>query len=258
MLETKLYLIWLSCKNFESLKVSKNVILLEKAWNHVKSEMESYFRGYSFDFQSVIEKFKKIRLTTDPNMIAAYIPEIDTLIFNLWALFFSPVKDGFCIPTYPLKNCETLIHEFDHYSFFKEHDMISKTEIEYEEFDKTYENQREKRAFLSERNFLEKYREKTFPHMTSYRIKVTKWTEKGRPLDCWIQPFAITRGLTLEIIDAMIEDCVNAISRIDARERYDEMAVKSSRESYWRMINLLSLPIKLDTKQEYPFIEIKA
>jgi REP element-mobilizing transposase RayT len=46
--KAKLHLVWLSCKNFQSLNDTENKKLLEQVWMKIKNEMQSYFKGQSF------------------------------------------------------------------------------------------------------------------------------------------------------------------------------------------------------------------
>ena len=259
MLEAKLYLTWMSCKNFESLKQGKNRILLGQVWENIKSELGHYFRNHSPSLQSIVSGFRKIRFTIDPTEVAEYDPRTEAMIFNLWALFFHPIEHEYCIPSPPLKICETLIHEFDHYSFLKEHNMIGRTDQEFYKFNEEYYTEVEKRAISSQCSFLKRCKERPPLHQTSYKIRVTRWTENGNPLHYSIRPFAITKEVTLELIDGMIMDCENVLLRMNTGEEYDAMAAEGSLESYSRMATLLSLPIKLDsTEQSYPFVEVKS
>jgi hypothetical protein len=258
MFETKLYLIWLSCKSFDSLKKGKNRILLGQVWENTKNELEYYFRNNRISLQSILDSFNKIRFTINPTEVGEYDPRIDALILNLWALLFHPIALEFCAPTHPLKICESLVHEYDHYCYLKENELIGKQEEKIAEFSSKHYNEVEKRALLSQCDFLEMCKKKAFSHKTSYRIRVNKWSEKGKPLNPWIQPFPITRETTLSLIDGMISDVKNILSQMAQGGEYETIASESSRESYARMVSLLSLPIKFPSREEdYPFVEIK-
>jgi hypothetical protein len=249
----------MSCENFESLKQDKNRNLLEQVWENTKKELGHYLRDYSPSLQSIVDSFRRIRFTIDPTEVAQYDPRIDTMIFNLWRLFFHPIGHEYCLPSPALKICETLIHEFDHYSFLKERKMIGRTDQEYCKFNSEYHDVAEKRALISQCNFLKRCREMPPLHETSYKIRVTRWTNKGKPLQYSIRPLAITKKVTVELIDAMITDCESILHRMNMGEEYDAMATEGSLESYSRMVTLLSLPIKLDSaEQSYPFVEVKS
>jgi hypothetical protein len=232
-------------------------MLLEQIWENIKDRLDPYFKNYHRSLQTIVGAFTRIHLTIDPTLVGAYDPKADAFSYNLWELFFSPVKDAFCVPSHPLKICETLVHEFDHYCYLKEHDMICKTDREYAEFDKTHRFKVEKRAFLSQIHFLRHCKEKAPPHETYNGIRVTGWTERGKPLGLRTQPIAMTKKTTLELIDSMIADCEKVIQRMDSGEIYDEMATRSTLQSCSKIVSILSLPIKLQEKEQaYPSVEI--
>lgn len=232
-------------------------MLLEKIWKNKKNELEYYLRDYSSSLQSITNSFGRVGFTIDPTEEGEYDPRIDTMIFNLWALLFSPIERQYCIPSHPLNICEILIHEFDHYCFLKEHDMIGRTDQEFYRFNNDRFNEAEKRALLSQCNFLEKSKEKARSH-ESYRISVIDWTKKGEPLFSSLKRFEISREETVQMIYGNIDDYKNVLRQIDIGKEYDEMATASSIKSYSKLVTILSLPIKLEpVEHQYPIIEIK-
>lgn len=258
MLKLKLHLVWLSCVDFESLGHNKNRLHIIQAWEDIKSKMEFYLRGYEVSLQSIKDCFGNIRLTKNPNQVACYDPKLDVLVLNLWALFFHPIENDFCSPAHTLRTCQTLVHEYDHRCYFRDHKMIGKTDEEYDEFGKLNCTQIERRAHLSQIEFLKYCRQRSLPHMTDYEIRIKEWTDKGEPLDYSVKPFPINREVAYTLIDAMINDSNSVLEQIETGEDYDQIASISSYDSFLRMISILSLPTKIEpTERQYPFIEIK-
>ena len=152
--KNKLQLVWLSCKDFRMLRQAKNQALLKKVWTNTKNEMQLYFRNYSTSLDSIVNTFQKVNFTIDPSYPCGYDPEKNILILNLWNLLYAVTESNSAVPTPAWKLCGELIHEHDHYKFIVEHNMIGKTEKEYEGFNKKYLKKLEKRAFLTQQNFL--------------------------------------------------------------------------------------------------------
>lgn len=146
--KTRLYLVWLSCKDFESLKDNGNRKLTELVWKKIKNEMRLYFRGYPLSLQSIIDKFHCLKLTVDPRLPFGYDPQDDSLTYNLWKLFFTLLGDeDYCVPKPALQVAGGLIHEHDHCNFLREHNMIRKSEEAHVEFMKKFGNEAEKKPF---------------------------------------------------------------------------------------------------------------
>lgn len=256
--KTKLYLVWLSCKNFESLKSIENRKLLKQVWRNIKSNMQFYFRGYSLSLQSIMDKFQIIKLTLDPKVPFGYDPQTDSLIYNLWKLFFTlSTDDSFCIPKPAWQMAGGLIHEHDHYTFLKEHEMIGKPEEAQKEFVKRFVFEAEKRAFSSELGFYQNCRSIMSSYQT-YAVTVKKWTKEGKPMRKDIRPISLSKEVALASLDSAVTQLKDVVKRIEGGEDYEDMSADQSIKDCEKMAECLSLPIKLDKKKEdYPKIEIK-
>jgi len=256
--KTKLYLVWLSCKDFESLKDDRNRKLLEQVWKKIKNDMQFYFKGYSVSLQSIIAKFQIIKLTLDPRVPFGYDPQTHSLIYNLWKLFFTlPADESFCIPKPAWQMAGGLIHEHDHYTFLKEHEMIGKPEEAQKEFVKKFVFETEKRAFSSELGFYESCRS-IMPSYQTYAVTVKKWTKEGRPIQKDIKPISLSKEDALASLDSAITQLKDVVKRIESGEDYEDFSADQSIMDCEKMAQCLSLQIKLDKKREdYPKIEIK-
>lgn len=256
--ETKLHLTWLSCKDFSSLNDSVNQTLLKETWINIKSELRAYFKNNVISLQSIVKTFKRIIITIDPRLPCAYDPEKDVLIFNLWSLFFTLTNDGFATPVPPWDAAGQLVHEFDHYLYFKENDMIGKREKDYEEFDKENLCHLEKRAYSNQKTFLEKCKNKVPFETLMYKIKIRNWSQDGKFIDFEAPIIQMCKEKMKDSIDHAICQISNIVDSIDTGKRYDVLSTEDSVNKHSKMIEILSLPIKLDReKKDYPKIEIK-
>jgi len=254
----KLHLIWLSCKNFSALSKTENQALLKEAWANVKRNIRRYFRNYATSLGLIINAFKKINLTIDPNLHYGYDPEKDVLIFNLWSLFFSLTSDEFATPTPPWQTAGVLIHEFDHYLFFRESSMIGKTEKNYDEFNKEHLGELEKRAFHNQVTFLEKCKKNVPCETLDYKIRIRKWSADGKTTDSEIPVFRTSKNGVIDNINQAIRQYRDVLLRIEAGRNYDDFSTKDSIEDHSKMVDLLSLPIKLGpNRKNYPKIEVE-
>jgi len=254
----KLYLIWLSYKDFASLKENENQIMLGQIWRKVRQEMTHCFEGFQTNLDSIAGTFGKINLNTDPHQACGYDPTRKALVFNFWLLFFDLLNDEWCIPSPPFVTAGKLVHEFDHYCYFRDHGMIGKPEKEFEEFDKINLGALEERALKLQMNFLDNCR-KNLPDISrSYGMVVTKWSKKGRPIEKRISPFNTTKEQMSEFISSDIKQLTDVINRVKDKENYSEMADENSGNICKKLMELMSLPIAIDSKKkEYPSIAIK-
>lgn len=250
----KLFLVWLSCKDFNSLKRGKNQDIITSVWKHTKKEIEDSMNSYTTSMRSIAEQFGKIRLTVDPRKSCSYDPQEEGLTFNLWKLFFAVTSDEkFCSPTPAWQTGGILVHEFDHYNYLKESGMSTKAEKEQEEFKKEYSSEIERRAFLKQKAFFETCEARLPTAMQTYIIRIEKWSKLGAPSKYEVHPVQLTRD---SINNAVIQ-ITRVIEQIDKGEKYDEMSETNDVKNSLRMMELLSLPFKMSLREkDYPSIEI--
>jgi len=255
--KTGLYLTWLSCNDFGALRKIENQVLLKKAWANIKGRLPHYFKNHVISLDSIVKTFKKINLTINPKIDCAYDPEKDMLIYNLWSLFFSSTNDEFATPKPPWQIAGLLIHEYDHYLFFRKSAMIGKTEKEYEEFNREHLNELEKRAYSNQIAFLEKCKKKVPSKALTYKIRIRKWSPDGKPIDHEIPVIPMAKKGIINQINQVILQYRNVLRKIEVGKGYDDFSREDSMKSHLKIIDLLSLPIKLDpSKDNYPRIEI--
>ena len=255
--EIKLYLMWLSCKNFSALNETKNQNLLKETWADVKANLKHYFRNYAISLESIFDTFKKINLTIDPKYPCGYDPEKDILLFNLWSLFFSLTDDGFATSSPPWQIGGNLIHEFDHSLFFRRFNMIGKREKDYKEFEKEHLSELEKRAYSKQIDFLEKCKKNVPCEALSYKIKVRNWSLDGIAINRNVPVFRKLKNDEMSSIHQAICQIRDVVHKIDTGKSYDDFSTGDSISDHLKLVKLLSLPIRLNPKRKnYPRIEI--
>lgn len=251
----KLRLLWLSCKDFGTLRQPKTKALLKNLWINRKSEMHLYFQNYTTSLDSIINTFKKVNFTIDPRLPSGYHPEKNILIFNLWSFFYAVAQCDYAIPTPAWKLGGELVHEHDHYKFITEHNMIGKTEKEYERFNKKYLRKLEKRAFLILQNFLGNCKKNVPSRTLTYTIRIHRWLPQK--MDWVVNVLSSTREGIISSIDDVISQISEIINDIEAGKDYDYMSEEHNFETSLKLVDIFSLPIKLNRKQKvYPMIEM--
>jgi hypothetical protein len=144
----------------------------------VKNELYMYFKNHQITLDAIIGAFKTIHLTVDPKISMQYDSEQNTLDYHLWSLFFALCGDDgnrFCIPIPPWKLGGEIVHEFDHYLFLKEHDMIGKVKDKADEFKEKNLAEIEKRASSQQIIFLKNCRKNVPLATLTYKIMNLRW-----------------------------------------------------------------------------------
>jgi hypothetical protein len=262
MEQNKLYLVWLSSKDFSKLNENKNQALLKDVWASMKNELFIYFQNQQTALETITGDFKSIWLTLDPKISMQYDAEQNTLEYHLWCLFFSLGGDkgnSFVIPTPAWKLGGELVHEHDHFLFLNEHDMIGKGKDKSDDFKEKHAKEIEKKAYSRQLDFLSKCKDNVPPLTLTYRIEKMQWARDGRPLTDLSTP--ITK-LTTEDMQKSIEQAIHGYSEV-AREvesggNYDDSVDENNVQTNSEMERIMSLPTKLDAKKKgYPKIEME-
>jgi len=253
--KAKLKLLWLSSKDFHLLRKPENRALLKMVWTNKKNEMQTYLQKYAIPLNSIANTFKKISFTINPTYPSAYDPKKNVLLLSLWDLLYTVTSSNFAIPTPPWKLGGELVHEHDHYNFIMEHNMIGKTEKEYERFNKKYLRKLEKRAFLNQQDFLGNCKKNVPSRTLTYKIRVHRWLSKK--IDWTVKVLSSTRKGVISNIDDVISQISDVIENIEVGKDYDYMSEENNFETSLKLVDIFSLPIKLNRNQKiYPMIEI--
>jgi hypothetical protein len=106
---------------------------------------------------------------------------LNTLFSNIVELFFSQADIGkkHFVCTISWKLASQFIHEFDHYTIFKDNDLIGK-ESEIDRFGKNQGIKIEESAINVQIDFLEHCKKKLPVSARNYLIKVSTWTVEGQ------------------------------------------------------------------------------
>ena len=178
----KLYLIRLAYTDFNQLRKQENLDLLQKTWQIVKINLLNYFRNYTVSLDTIIDAFKEITLTTNPEFVFQYCPASHRLFSTIAGLFFSNIgygRENFVL-TLPWILGGNLIHEFDHYQLFKEKNLLG-NENEIKKLREKSGNKIENKAIEKQIDFLEKCKNNIPTEIHTYLLKVVSWTVDNNP-----------------------------------------------------------------------------
>jgi len=251
-----LYLVWVSCKDFKALNNADNQQRLNSLWASIKNQVSLFFVNQEVTWDSIVKDFHEMVVNIDPYVNFGYNTERNALLFNLWALFFD-VTDTTCVtPAFPWKLAAELVHEHDHFLFFKSAGLLGKEKKEQDEFDKKNWPEVETRAFSAQAKFLEGCKEKVSSALL-HELRINGWMSEGKPYPnsyykCTIFP----NERTLKFIDGCIADCTDKIKKIKEKYKYPDEAKKNNLSHSVSRRKILSLPVDLNKLKE-PFPEVK-
>lgn len=178
----RLFLTWLAYTNFQKLKDNQQE--LKRTWLNLKEEVSPYFRNYKHSLEEISGTCGKMSLTANPEVAFCFDSDSNTITFNVLNLFFSscPDREGHdFVSTLPWKLGGQLVHEFDHFLFFKEN-SLAKTKKEADEFCDKHLVEMETSAFTNQIEFLENAKTNASISTIMNVIKVDSWTVEGEPL----------------------------------------------------------------------------
>ena len=173
----KLHAAWLAWKDIQSNEFIK---AFKPIWNGTLNEIANLFKKCNY-YQNVCE-IGTVGLTINPGVGFAFSPIVEAYEVNIWSFFFCNQKNelsAFFSPSFLVAS--KLVHEYSHYKFWKQHDVLGKTRQVKLQFDSIYGLEDEKYALTQELNFLNQMIE-VIPHdvkITMFRVK--SWDRYGQP-----------------------------------------------------------------------------
>jgi len=133
----KIRLAYLAWKDMNQLSKSPDYSLLKHVSDSKLNEMNLFFRQVGESLQEVMDAFGTWEFTLYPKISIGFDSSRNVLIVNLWSWMFSMLSNteqpevGFA----PLcLKAPELAHEFQHYIYLKQHEMMHASEEESELF----------------------------------------------------------------------------------------------------------------------------
>lgn len=242
----KLKVSWLAWRDIESARFLKE---FSQLWNAEIRKAKTLIEKAGFQIK--IEAPGKIDVTLQPSVSFAFSPINKGYFVNVWSLFFcfqEADSRAFFRPAFLLAN--ELVHEYAHYEFWLDHDMLEKSNDEKKQFDKSCGLENEKTALRAELSFFNKI----MPHVPEFvnikLFRVKSWRSKGRP-NC--------EGLegqmpTNENIIQNITCLKKAIKVLSSKQNYGNTMVNIATEKHYLLSKVLKMDISND---EWPIVEMK-
>jgi hypothetical protein len=160
------------------------------------------------------------------------------------------------VPTSLEKIGGALVHEYDHYLFFKEKIAAGAKLEELTDFYSKNELQIEKRAYEAQISFLQHFKSKVPEETIVHSIKVLYWSDNGFTIELergYLQT-VFTRTNVQNSIDPAISDLQNIITQIQAGKDSISSSQKNNLDKIRQITQLLTLQLKIYPKREdYPF-----
>jgi hypothetical protein len=170
----------------------------------------------------------------------------DSLIFNAWALLFTTTGDNhWLVPQLSIHIASGLIHEYQHFAFLKEHNMLKRSEEESETFKKEYEKQMETLSSQKEIDFLRKSLNIDFDIKHIPLFRVYEWTNEGSPERMDKYRCSFTDDEYRQDIMCLIQDRKDRLKDVQT-DKYEVEATSFNREAFIQTSKLLSLDPKMN------------
>ena len=255
--QDRLFLTWLAYTNFKMLK--DNQESLKRTWQKLRGEIFPYFRKYNRSLEQISKDFGKITITNDPAIAYCFDSDRIALEFNVLNLFFSSCPSqtkGDFVAVLPWKLGGQLVHEHDHYLWYKEHDLISKTKKEADEFYEKHIAEIESRAFRNQIAFLENAKDNLPISSFANFIRVECWTTNGEPiLSDKSYSYMLSKHEAIDQIDQSITCFSDLLETID--KHYTENGNTNNRKISLKMLRILGLNSPNKSSNDYDTLELE-
>ncbi len=242
--QKKLYISWLAWKNIASQEFHDSVRPL---LNQVINDVEAFIKKCEYTYR--LRDVSKVGFTLQPTCSFGFSPIKKGYFINVWSFFFCLHEaDIFFRPSFLLAN--ELVHEYAHYRFWQEHDMLGKDKVEMEQFKIQSHLENEKYALTNEVNFLKRIRNE-IPNRISIKLfHVKSWENNGTPL-CEAK---LAKMPTRENIKHQINSLEIAIKGLSPRLSYDNKMTKQAIKNHSTLSSILKLDL---TGECWPVVEME-
>ena len=255
--KNSLFLVWLSCRDFNRLRKEENYTLLETVWRDLKNSLYQYFTNQSVKLDEIIRDFDKITLTMNPTIPFGYDYGRSVPLSHLWTFLFDSCGE-YAVPPFPAKLGGELVYQHDIFLSLKAHGIIGKPKKVQKAFRVKYDTEIQKHAVAAQIAFLEKCKSNELLPFILDLVKVTAWSRDGHPfLDPHCTVSMISKPTTVALIDDLIKQDSQTLELITNEENYSEVTDETNFQSTSDIAKALSLPIKLKAaKATYPEITL--
>ena len=241
----RLNVTWLVSKNIKAPEFKRK---FNAIWDKSKKEIQDIIKkcGHTINLQNS----KKIGLTLKPNKTFAFSPQNNAYLINVWFFLLCNDEQRACIkPSWYLANY--FVHEYNHYEFFRDHDMLLQDKKTTEHFIKAHYKEAEEKAYLKEINFL-KNAETLAPKSVNTRFfSVKSWSKTGIPY-CEVENAKISIDTKMFIEQMNCEANrrkLNSLSKCN----YDNIMSTNKKSLYDDLSKILNLSFPTDNS---PIVEI--
>lgn len=253
----------IAVNDFKSLKSENSK--LQSVWDVISRKRDTLFCETGFQNLNNISMYPKIQVSMYPGLSASYCPYENVIKVNILTLLFSVSEESFqkflpkisqngiiINPFYRISG--TFLHEFDHYLFFKERNLIGSDRGIIEEFKKNNFSKIEKRAYCKEMDFYKNYKNLNHP---IYDISIGRVKHANSRYE--LKPSLIISNTSRFQIEEIIEDTknrVNSLKNLKISE-YNEKIKCEDIERFTEIGKLFSLKFdKNREKNEYETIDL--
>jgi len=255
--KNSLFLVWLSCKDFNRLREEENYALLETVWRDLKNSLYQYFNNQPVKLDEIICDFDKITLTMNPTIPFGYDYGRSVPLSHLWTFLFDSCGE-YAVAPFPAKLGGELVYQHDIYLSLKAHSILGKPKKVQNAFRMKYGAEIQKHAVAAQIAFLEKCKSNELLPFIVDHVKVSAWSGDGHPfLDPHCTVSMISKPTIVALVDDLIKQDSQNLEEITDEENYLEVTDETNFQSTSDIAKALSLPIKLNaSKATYPEITL--
>ena len=255
--KNSLFLVWLSCRDFNRLHKEENYTLLETVWRDLKNSLYQYFNNQPVKLDDIIRDFDKITLTMNPTIPFGYDYGRSVPLSHLWTFLFDSCGE-YAVPPFPAKLGGELVYQHDIFLSLKAHGIIGKPKKVQKAFRAKYGAEIQKHAVAAQITFLEKCKSNELLPFILDLVKVTAWSRDGHPfLDPHGTVSMISKPAIVALIDDLIKQDSQTLEEITDEKNYSEVTDETNFQGTSDITKALSLPIKLNAaKATYPEITL--
>lgn len=242
----KLHIAWLAWNNIQTKYFLRN---FKFVWNNIIEETSILFQKCNYN-QNVCE-VGKAGFTLSPDAGFAFDSMVEAYQINIWSLLFCLQEEESSIFFNPSSLIASdLVHEYSHFSFWKQHNVLGKDKQTKEEFDSNHGFENERYALTKERDFLKQLIEVVSPSIDIVFFRVNSWDSFGHP---------IAEGKRVEFLPQdnlrqRINNIENELKMNSSKQAYSKRMVESARNFHSKVSSILRLSLE---ERKYPIVTME-
>jgi len=239
----KLYISWLAWKDLES---EEFLGAFKPLWSSTLKDIAALLEKCNIEYG--LENIHRIGLTIQPEISFAFSSLRRMYYVNVWSFLFSHQKQEGSLYFKPLfRLAHELVHEYAHYRFWRDHDMLDGNATVMRRFENEHGLENEKYALTEEADFLRRVQFAVPRQMKIRLFRVRSWTSQGLvDYESGSGRISVRKGIKLSV-----KAYEKEIQQLSSREDWTSRSRTASAEKHTTFGSILKLEL---TGKEYPIL----